>query len=517
MKASEKHFLKSIWALIFIIFSCSDDIKVFNEEVDELKLDSLAPFYHGVASGDPLLDKVIIWTRVTPKNELSKIPVKWMISKSRDFKNLIQEDIFFTSKDRDYTVKIDVEGLDSGTEYFYKFEAFGIESITGITKTLSENPKFLKFAVVSCSDYQRGFFNAYSSLANENEIDFVLHLGDYIYEYKSRDYSNGIFKRLHLPDRELITLYDYRTRYSQYRLDPDLIKAHQNHPFILIWDDHETSNNTYINGAENHQQDEGSFQERISSALQAYFEWQPIRESVKPYRKFEIGELADILVLEERLEGRSKQVDDLSDTTLFDKNRSMLGEVQLNWLLSNLSDNSSKWKIIGNQVIFSYLNYGRPDFNINLDSWDGYPFERQKIANYIMNNKIDNVVFLTGDTHQSWAFEVNHLPLESENPITPYAIEFGTPSINSGNSDERFPNAPIENLIRHENYIMQNDINPHLKYTNTRDHGYLLISLDKDKIRASWKYVQTLIRRDSSIKEVVNIESLLNSNKLILN
>jgi len=498
----------------FFLFSCANENLVFTEEVDELKIDSLAPFYHGVASGDPLEDRVIIWTRVTPKTKLNKVPVKWKISSTADFKNVKNEGVFVTNIGRDYTVKVDVDGLSPGETYYYMFEAFGMKSIVGKTKTISNLTDSLRFAAISCSDYQRGFFNAYASLAHE-DLDVVIHLGDYIYEYKSRDYSNGIFERLHLPDKEIISLYDYRVRHSQYKLDPDLIDAHKNHPFILIWDDHETTNDTYKDGAENHQEDEeGSFSKRISSALQAYYEWQPIRENQKPYRKFQFGDLADLIILEERLEGRTKQAVSLEDTSLFLLDRTMLGETQLEWFLGNLSDKSTQWKIIGNQVIFSYLNYGRPDFNINLDSWDGYPVERQKIADHIIKNDIDDVVFLTGDTHQSWAFEVNHIPLESNSPIKPYALEFGTPSINSGNSDERFSNVPIQNLIDHENYILDKSINPHLKYTNTRDHGYLIIDLNKDRINATWKYVKTLIRRDKSIKETIQIESNSKSNKL---
>ena len=503
-----------LFCAIFILINCTNKELSFIEDVDGLKVDSMAPFYHGVASGDPLENKVIIWTRVTPEKTLSEISVKWKISESKDFNEIINEGVFITNNERDYTVKVDVDKLSPGKTYFYKFEALGKESMVGRTKTISDSTSSLKIAAISCSDYQRGFFNAYGSLADE-DLDAVIHLGDYIYEYKSRDYSNGIFKRLHLPDKEIVSLTDYRTRHSQYKLDPDLISAHSSHPFILIWDDHETANNTYKDGAENHQEEkEGNFNERISFALQAYYEWQPIRENQMPYRKFTFGSLADLIILEERLEGRTKQASSLQDSSLFESDRTMLGEVQLNWFLNNLSDNSTQWKIIGNQVIFSYLNYGRPDFNINLDSWDGYPVERQRIADHIVSNNINDVVFITGDTHQSWAFEVNHIPLESDFPIKPYALEFGTPSINSGNSDERFSNVPLQNLIDHENYITDESINPHLKYTNTRDHGYLILDFNRDKVQATWKYVKTLIRRDKSIKETIQIESDSKSNKL---
>ena len=191
----------------------------------------------------------------------------------------------------------------------------------------------------------------------------MIHLGDYIYEYKARDYSHGTFNRLHLPNKELISLRDYRTRYSQYKLDPDIIAAHRLHPFIVIWDDHETSNNTYMTGAQNHQPLlEGDFSERKSAALQAYYEWLPIREGQKPYRYFSFGNLADLLILEERLEGRTEQAKTLEDPALYDKNRSMLGNIQLQWFLDHLKSSKSKWKIIGNQVIFSYLDWLIPVF-----------------------------------------------------------------------------------------------------------------------------------------------------------
>ena len=192
----------------------------------------------------------------------------------------------------------------------------------------------------------------------------------------------------------------------------------------------------------------------------------------------------------------------------------MLGKVQLDWFLNELKNSKSKWKIIGNQVIFSYLNYGRPDFAINLDSWDGYPKERELIAKYILDNDINNVVFITGDTHQSWAFEVNHEPLNIDKSMRAYAYEFGTPSINSGNSDERYPDAPIEKLIDHENLITNSPINPHLKFSNSRDHGYLVLSLSEDKVTARWSYVNTLIRRENSIKKEVKFEGYSKNYKL---
>ena len=497
-------YIRNFFLLIFL-FSCSKKkINIFYESTSHLRLESSFPFYHGVASGDPLHDGIILWTRVTPKFIDQEIVGEWYLSSDSTFKNIFKKGEFTTNLDKDFTIKIDVRGLEPGKNYYYYFNSLGHKSIVGKTKTMSLDSDELNFAIISCSDYQRGYFNSYAALANENNLDAVIHLGDYIYEYKARDYSNGIFNRLHIPDKELISLEDYRTRYSQYRLDPDLIKAHASHPFIVIWDDHETSNDTYMTGAQNHQvSSEGSFIDRKQNAMQAYYEWLPIRENIKPYRHFSYGKLVDLLILEERFEGRTKQASDLEDPSLYDSSRSMLGSVQLDWFLNKLKNSKAKWKVIGNQVIFSYLNYGREDFKINLDSWDGYPEEREMIASFIQKNNIKNVVIATGDTHQSWAFEVNHIPFTNKKA---YAFEFGTPSISAGNSDERYLNAPIDEIIEHEKYITNSPINPHLKYSNTRDHGYLILSFNDKNVIAKWVYVNPLFNKSDLIKNIVQIK-----------
>jgi len=260
-----------------------------------------------------------------------------------------------------------------------------------------------------------------------------------------------------------------------------------------------------MTGAKNHQSLlEGDFSERKSSALQAYFEWLPIREDGYPYRNFSYGNLADLFILEERLEGRTQQAENLEDPSLYDTNRSMLGDAQLKWFTNHLKNSTAKWKIIGTQVIFSYLDYGRKDFRINLDSWDGYPEEREKIAKLIKDNNIENVVFATGDTHQSWGFEVTHDPFTKEKIfMEPYAFEFGTPSLSAGNANERYSNVPIQEIIEHENYITNSSLNPHLKYSNTRDHGYLVLNFNQKAVIAKWVYMNTLFRRSDSIKKTV--------------
>jgi len=278
--------------LSIVAFSCTkkEVYPPLEEPVAHLFNTELKPFYHGVASGDPLPDAIVIWTRVTPEEELPIIEVKWEISTDKAFGNIIQSGLFTTDPERDYTVKIDVSGLDSGYQYYYRFQALGSTSITGKTKTASQDAAELNLAVVSCSNYEWGYFNAYGDIARQSDLDAVVHLGDYIYEYGPGKYGDTTIGRFNLPAKEIITLPDYRTRYSLYRLDEDLRNAHSSHPFINIWDDHEIANDSYQDGAQNHQEDEGSYEDRKAAAVKAYYEWLPIRENGELYRSFQYGD-----------------------------------------------------------------------------------------------------------------------------------------------------------------------------------------------------------------------------------
>ncbi len=295
--------------LLPVVFICScsssEKHKPFTEAVSPLYEAARKPFYHGVASGDPLPDRVVIWTRVTPDDSLSRIVVKWEISESPDFSTLIQHDTLSTTPLKDYTVKVDVTGLQPGTFYYYRFHALNATSPAGRTKTAPVSmPDSLKFAVVSCSNWEWGYFNAYARIA-EKELDAVIHLGDYIYEYGTGRYGDTTIGRINIPRHEIVNLKDYRTRHSLYRLDEGLRAMSAAHPLIAIWDDHEVANNSYTEGAENHQPEkEGDYATRKNAARQAYYEWLPIREGETHYRSFSFGELAHLIMLDERLEGR---------------------------------------------------------------------------------------------------------------------------------------------------------------------------------------------------------------------
>ena len=487
--------------LLVGLFACNQQPKhpPLTEATNHLKNQSLKPFYHGVASGDPLAESVILWTRVTPETSLPEIKVTWEIAEDQQFSKIANSGTLTTSPEKDYTVKLEATQLKPGTRYYYRFKALEATSMTGTTLTAPTTSNEVKFAAVSCSNYEWGYFNAYAALADEPNLNAILHLGDYIYEYGPGVYGDTSIGRINVPAYEIISLDDYHTRYAQYRLDPDLQAVHAAHPFITIWDDHEITNNAYQTGAQNHQDDEGDYQTRSASARQAYYEWLPIREDQEHYRKFAFGELADLIMLDERLAGRTEQLSKIDDLSLNNTEHTMLGQKQLEWFTQNLKGSQAQWKVIGNQVIYSYLNWGRSRFTLNLDAWDGYPVEQQKIADLIQSNAINNIVFLTGDTHSSWAFEATNKPFDNYNPQTgegAFAVEFGVTSINSGNSNER---NHTDSVIVHEQKITNTPLNPHLKYANLRDHGYLVLTLTPEKARVDYKYIETVRERNKKV------------------
>lgn len=483
-------------AIMLVAAACSAPEKKSGKLTEQVAVHydtTLRPFYHGVASGDPMADRVIIWTRITPEDSLARIEVKWEVAETPDFISIYKSDTLSTTPSRDYTVKVDVDALMPGRTYYYRFAALGKTSMTGRTKTTPvEGVDSLKFAVVSCSNWEWGFFNAYEKISQRDDVDAVIHLGDYIYEYGRGRYGDTTIRK-NFPPHEIVSLADYRTRHSLYRLDKGLRLVSQQHPMIAIWDDHEVANNAYTAGAQNHQADkEGDYLQRMAVARQAYYEWIPIREGGKHYRSFSYGPLADLIMLDERLEGKTKPVDSLSDPAYNSEERSMLGAEQLTWLEQNLAASKATWKVIGNQVMFAdiELSVVYPNMPRNLDSWDGYPAEKRKVKNFILDNKLKDIVFLTGDTHTSWAIEVATEVKKTYNPQTSagaFAIELGTTSVSSANDDE-YKSADTVKMM--EKALLSK--NPHIKYLNARDHGYLLLTLYPTKTKAEWFFMETI-------------------------
>jgi alkaline phosphatase D len=406
---------------------------------------SMAPFHHGVASGDALADRVIIWTRVTPNDPNDSYEVEWQVATDEAFANVVANGSELTDGSVDFTVKVDVTGLTQNSWYYYRFTLEGEQSLVGRTRTApSAQVDRMRFAVASCQKFDSGvFYNAYSHLAERTDIDAVIFLGDYIYESAGSTTGSGTVIQ---PANEILSVEDYRQRYASYRLDSNLRKVHQQWPFYAVWDDHETANDSWSGGAGNHDPaTEGPWADRKANGQQVYFEWLPIRasapDSYSIYRKIPMGPLLDLIMIDTRLEGRDEQVG-LTDAAIDDASRSILGAAQKQWFKSQLSTSTAQWKIIGNQVMFAPLELPAipiifPNGGIlNADQWDGYRAERQEIVEHLHDNNIDNVVVLTGDIHTSWGNDIPHHDLNYD-PNTgegSVGVEFVTTSITSGSS-----------------------------------------------------------------------------------
>lgn len=491
---SQKLFFISLFSSIFILLNSQNSRSTISY--------TEAPFFHGVASGDPLSNKVMIWTKITPySGATSEIDVYWQIATDTAFLNVVNFGKVKTDTSKNFTVKIDVCGLLPNTYYYYVFKAFGNNSIIGRTKTSPVgNNSEVRYALVHGTNYEHGFFNGYESMAGRNDLDAILHLGDYFYEYHSGGFSSTIitddWNRTISPSHEVFTLDDYRARHSHYKLDNQLQLAHQMHPFITIWDDHEQANDSYKDGAENHNPStEGSWIDRKISSAQAYDEWMPIRTDTmsnsKIWRKLRYGNLLDLILLDTRMWERDFQDMSLTD----DPNHLIMAQDQFDWLKQELLDTTTEWKIIGNQVMFSPLEM--MGFPVNSDQWDGYNYQRQLLIDFISINNIKNVVFLTGDIHSAWFSEIEN------SSGTNIATEFVGTSVTSPGLDVievalgNIPSWLLASLGGSVTAVIK-FFNSHMKYINVEDHGYVVITVNNSKVQADNIHIE---REDTNYTE----------------
>ena len=467
---------------------------------------ALRPFYHGVESGDPTDDHMIIWTRVTPDTgSTGDIEVFWQMATDTGFTNVVNYGKTVATEANHYCVKVDVCGLQPSRFYYYMFNALGRNSIVGRTKTapssLSDNDS-VRFAVVSCASWEHGYFNAYQSITNHNNADAVVHLGDYIYEYASGGYGSNIAGRDYDPPTECITEVGYELRYSQYKLDDQLRRIHQLFPFITVWDDHETANDSWREGAQNHTPGtEGNYLDRKRNSTSTYFKWMPVRkpdpaDTIRLFRKLRYGKLLDLIMLDTRLYDRDEQ--DLNARN--DSTRHMMGPVERAWFYQQLDDTTTRWKILGNQVMFAPLEvFGSP---VNADQWDGYNYERTLIENHILNAPVKNVVVLTGDIHTSWCNDVPGPNYNDNTGAGSVCVEFVGPSVTSSNS----PLPVGTNIIK--------SLNPHMKYINIDEHGFYDLDVKKGKTQADYTFISRIDQIGAS--DVNGVHYYVNNNERYL-
>ncbi len=471
------------------------------------------PFSHGVASGDPLADRVVLWTRVTPAAGAATAPVEvdYVVATDLSLSAVVAGGRVSTGADRDHTVKVDVGGLRPGTTYYYVFRSGGAVSPVGRTRTLPVGATGrLRVAVASCASLGHGWFNAYRRIAERADLDLVVHLGDYIYEYGDGEYGKV---RSYEPSHEIVSLADYRQRHAQYKRDADLQALHRQHPVAAIWDDHEFADDAWSGGAANHTEGaEGTWTARVAAALQAYYEWMPVRVPAggdlrRNDRSFVLGDLAELVMLEERLVARSPQLDGntvLGSSTFrqtgayADASRQMLGSAEEDWLATTLRGSTARWKLVGQGVMFAQLKTigdtraaGGGVF-LNADQWDGYQPARDRVYGILAGGggapAIDNVVVLTGDIHTSWAADLTPDPNNPDVAAGGYdpssgagsrAVEFVAPSVTS-------PGLPFFDTAV---AFQIGQVNPHFKYIDLTQRGYMLLDIDPARVVCEWWYV----------------------------
>ncbi|MCS6818892.1 MAG: alkaline phosphatase D family protein, partial [Chitinophagales bacterium] len=355
---------------------------LYYAEIYSLLKPELKPFYFGVASGDPTENSVNIWSKILP-DSAGVYKVSWEVAEDSFFSKIARTGFTLVDSSTAYTLIEKVHGLEPGKTYYYRFSINGIFSPVGRTKTAAMQCDTLRLAVVSCNDYQSGYYNAFGNIASRKDIDAVIHLGDYIYEYPRKKKGQKNTAREHIPAHEIISLKDYRSRYAQYRLDSNMMEMHRLHPVIAVWDDHEFANDAWTDSAENHQSGEGLWHERKRIARKVYFEWLPVfptnEEGV--IRELRFGNLATLFMLDTRIANRSAQLHSHKDSAYLSPERHLIGRNQSEWLINGIKNNSARWSLIGNQVLFSPLDLSHitKKYARIMDVWDGYPAERKKL------------------------------------------------------------------------------------------------------------------------------------------
>lgn len=507
-------------------------------------------FTHAVASGEPAANSVLLWTRFVGEAETT---LMWEVSESEDFTRPVAEGSVTASPTRDWCAKGVATGLVPDRWYFYRFIApGGATSPVGRTRTLPEGPTpSFKLAVFSCTNYGFGWFNGYGHAVEANDCDLALHLGDYIYEYGAGTYPDagqGLPERVLAPTTEIVALTDYRLRYATYRADPDCQRLHQVLPMIAVWDDHESANDAFETGAQNHQSDtEGEWAVRKAAAKQAYREWMPVSDA--PYAAYQVGDLATLFRLDTRLEGRDQQLDlgtvlkgqtdpqaavaaltRFKDGEWADPARQLLGDAQESWLTKGLATstaNGTSWQVLVQQVLIgnlkspkalaSQLGDGLPDYvrqrltaaslasqvglPLNMDAWDGYPAARERVFKAALAADA-NLIVLAGDTHNGWAFDLAHDGAR-------VGVELGVCSVSSPGFESYLSFIPPQALAAA--LVAENE---QLKWADTAQRGYMIVELTQTRAVTEYRFTGGVKQRSTKLAGTKRMTTEKGSGKL---
>jgi alkaline phosphatase D len=460
------------------------------------------PFSLGVASGDPVADGVVLWTRLAPRPlegggmPMVAIPVRWEIARDSAFRTVAQKGEALARPELGHSVHVEVSGLEPGREYWYRFRAGNEISQTGRTKTApaaGAAVERLRFGMCGCGHYETGYFTGYRRIAQE-EFDFVFHTGDYIYESRGDGGRSEGRVRQHHGD-EIYTLVDYRNRYAQYKSDPDLIAAHRSAPFIVSWDDHEVEDN-YAGPHDQNATPAEIFLLRRAAAYQAYYEHMPLRAAAVPsgphmriYRRLQFGSLIDLSVLDTRQWRSDQACGDGSRTDCaeaLDPARTILGAEQEKWLFQNLGTAKARWTVLGQQV-YSFARdaiKSNPDARFSMDKWDGYVESRKRLYARLKETRAPNPVVLSGDVHVHYGAD---LKMDFADPRSEtIGVEFTNTSISAGGDGTDVAG----------NWEQIKSANPHIHYHSAR-RGYVACTATPSAMRAEFKVLDRVTTPDA--------------------
>ena len=482
-------------------------------------------FTHGVASGEPAHSKVLLWTRYAAGQD---VKIAWEVSQTEDFSKIIAHGEGLASPANDGCVKAWARGLRPDSWYFYRFIApTGEQSLTGRTRTLpaGKTSRF-RMAVFSCSNFGFGHFNAYAHAVESGEFDLAVHLGDYFYEYERGQYPSAqqVLPGRESPIAESVTLEGYRERFRTYRRDPDLVRLHQLLPMVAMWDDHETTNDTWAGGAENHQPNEGDWAVRKAASEKAYREWMPVSDDF--YTAYEIGNLASLFKVDSRHLARTKPLDLLSvfngaapgqaeaayaqfrDGEWRDPKHTLLGARQERWLASALKASvraRKPWQVLGQQIVMgeqvmsekvingmptdtsdwlkarlqANIAAGRAGVPWNMDAWGGYPAARDRLYKASLEAGA-NLVVLSGDSHNAWAFDLDRKGSR-------IGVEMAGHSITSPGAESTLRWLKADELARD-----MVEANPQLKWCDTAQRGYMAVELTPTAATSEWRFMASV-------------------------
>jgi alkaline phosphatase D len=471
------------------------------------------PFECGVASADPLPDAVVLWTHVT--TDQAEVPVGWSVARDPDLTDVVASGTTSARRERDHTVHVEVTGLEPATAYWYRFDAAGETSPIGRTRTLpGDDADHLRFAVCSCAKLNAGYFNAYSRIAARGDLDFLLHLGDYIYEASqtppASQTPSADIGRPFEPLGECRTLEEYRQRYRQYHRDRDVQLLHSSLPIIATWDDHELADGAWAGGATEHRPEEhGPWIDRKVAALQARWEWVPGRQPdpadpSRIFRRVAVGDLADLLLLDIR----SRRDEPSEEPGMSEPDRTILGDEQRTWLFDALERSTAAWRFLCSPSLLSQTWCADPDENLamamgklklmgpdgtgpDVDQWDGYPAERRRLLGHLREHGIVDTVVLSADIHVSMAAEVHERSYEQ--PVgEPLAVEFVSPSITSQNLADKIK-LPRHNPTSRRAEAAFVEALDHVHWCDMDSHGYVVVDVDPTRVQAEWWHLDTVI------------------------